>query len=158
MTGVIAPDAAESVNEPQLELGDLESLLGFHLRRAHVTMYRDFSNELQELELTQKQCATLQLISANPGVSQVDLAASLDTDRATMLAGIDKLELRGLLVRERSKVDRRRQELRLTDEGHETLSQALLAMKRHDQRFSGKFSDPKLGDLIAMLKSIYDDR
>src|ERR1700679_3975538 len=92
-----------------LDMDGLPELLGFHLRLAQVVIYRDFIASLTQLDLTQKQCATLQLIGANPGVSQVDLAATLGTDRATMMAMVDRLENRQFLRRERSSADRRRQ-------------------------------------------------
>src|SRR3954468_21533443 len=55
-----------------LDIASLEGLLGFRLRMAQLALYRDFSVTLAELDLTQKQCAILQIVGANPGVSQVD--------------------------------------------------------------------------------------
>ena len=77
-------------------------------------MHRDFMAAVAGLELTQKQTATLWLIQANPGVSQVSVAAALGMDRATMMSITDRLEERGFVIRKRSTVDRRRQELYLT--------------------------------------------
>src|SRR5436189_6454250 len=95
----------------ELQDGGLEELLGFQLRMANVAVYRDFSDSLAKLELTQRQAATLSLIDANPGAPQVAIAARLGSDRATIMAMVDRLETRGLITRERSKTDRRRQEL-----------------------------------------------
>lgn len=138
-----------------LDLAGLADLLGFHLRLAHVAMYRDFMAALSDLDLTQKQCATLRLIGANPTVSQVEIAAVLGADRATMMAMIDRLESRGLVVRSRSSVDRRRSELHLTAEGQNVLRLADEAIRRHESAFTSRFSKGQLENLMAALRAIH---
>ena len=149
--------AAESglANDGKLDLDGLPNLLGFHLRLAHVAVYRDFTSALAGLDLTQKQCATLQLIGANKGVSQVDLAATLGTDRATMMAMIDRLEQRGFLIRRRSTEDRRRQELYLTDDGEKMLTDAKRAIDEHERGFKARFTAAELKTLVAALSRIH---
>jgi DNA-binding MarR family transcriptional regulator len=139
----------------RLDLDGLPDLLGFHLRLAHVAMYRDFAIAMTEVDLTQKQCATLQLIGANPGVSQVDLAATLGTDRATMMAMIDRLEQRGFVVRRRSASDRRRQELNLTRAGQSILTEAKRVIAEHEQEFISRFTPKELAALVESLRRIH---
>jgi DNA-binding MarR family transcriptional regulator len=138
-----------------LVLGNLANLLGFHLRLAHVAVYRDFTAGLAELDITQRQAATLELIEANPGVSQVDLANTLGADRATMMAMVDRLETRGLLTRRRSTEDRRRQELNLTDPGHTLLSRARTLIGAHEKRFTDRLSPEELEALLNALKRLH---
>lgn len=151
-TTVSAPDAGF---DTKLDLDGLPELLGFHLRLAHVAMYRDFMTALADLDLTQKQCATLQLIGANPGVSQVDLAATLGTDRATMMAMVDRLEQRGFVVRRRSLADRRRQELNLTEAGEDMLARARHAIAEHERHFTSRFTAQELKALVNALGRIH---
>jgi DNA-binding MarR family transcriptional regulator len=106
-------------------------------------------------DLTQKQCAVLQLIGANPGVSQVDLASTLGTDRATMMAVIDRLDERGFLLRLRSKADRRRQELTLTPAGEVVLAQTNALINSHDKRFTSLFTRRELDMLVGALRRIH---
>ena len=73
----------EAFEAPELMFAELDDLLGYHLRRAQGAMHRDFMTAVAAFELTQKQAATLWLIQANPGVSQVEVAAALGMDRAT---------------------------------------------------------------------------
>jgi DNA-binding MarR family transcriptional regulator len=155
-----SPTAAEDEGEawPQqsrLNLGALPSLLGFHIRLSYVAIFRDYAATAGELGLTQKQAATLHLIEANPGVSQVDLAATLGADRATMMAMIDRLEGRGLVSRKRSSEDRRRQELTLTDPGRALLRKIDAFMRQHEMRFTERFTDEELKTLIGALKRIH---
>jgi DNA-binding MarR family transcriptional regulator len=151
--------AAQTDDEPQagLDRGRLEGILGFHLRMASAAVYRDFAAALAELALTQKQLAVLELIARNPGVSQIDLANTLGTDRATMMALVDRLDLRGLIERRPSKLDKRRQELRLTTSGEAVRLEAFGLVDRHEQRFLSRFTPAERERLVDALKHIYRD-
>ena len=45
-------EAEEASATPPLDVGRLGDLLGFHLRMAHVAIYRDFAETMEELGLT----------------------------------------------------------------------------------------------------------
>ena len=139
---------------PALQLGRLDGLLGFHLRMASAAVARDFADAMQGLDLTQKQYAVLELIEANTGASQVDLAAILGTDRATMMAIVDRLDARSLLGRRRSASDGRRQVLQLTTAGARLLADARQRVAAHDGRFTAALGN-RGATLIALLREIY---
>ena len=132
----------------------LTDLLGFHLRMAQATMYRDFAAAMGELSLTQRQMAVLEIVQAAPGISQVDIAAQLCTDRATMMAIVDRLQDRNLIERRRSKGDRRRQELFLTQPGLKTLAEARRIIAAHEKHFTDRFSPDELNALVEGLRRI----
>ncbi|PYB69783.1 MULTISPECIES: MarR family winged helix-turn-helix transcriptional regulator [Rhizobium] len=140
-----------------LRTGRLDDILGFHLRMANVAIYQDYTAAMGDLGLTQKQFAVLELVAANPKVSQIDIANQLSMDRATMMALVNRLEGRNLVARQPSSVDRRRQELTLTGEGATMLTKARDIQNQHEARFTGRFSPKELQDLIAALKRIYSD-
>lgn len=148
-------DTEEASPTPHLDVGRLGDLLGFHLRMAHVAIYRDFAETMEELALTQKQLAVMELISANPGASQIDLANTLGTDRATMMALVNRLAARDLVERRPSAADRRRQELHLTKAGRAMLARARKLIDRHEQHFIELFSDDEMAVLLNALKRIY---
>jgi DNA-binding MarR family transcriptional regulator len=135
---------------------ELDGLLGYRLRRAQGAMHRDFMTAVAALELTQKQAATLWLINANPGVSQVSVAAALDMDRATMMSITDRLEERGLVIRKRSSVDRRRQELYLTPAGMSRLRKVKARIAEHEARAKALFKPAELAALHDALKRFQD--
>jgi len=151
-------EAAETFAAPELMFEELDGLLGYTLRRAQGAMHRDFMAAVAELELTQKQTATLWLISANPGVSQVSVAAALDMDRATMMSITDRLEERGLVIRKRSSVDRRRQELYLTPAGISRLRKVKARIAEHEARIKALFKPAELAALLEALKKFQDLR
>ena len=142
----------EDLQGPELMFEELDSLLGYRMRRAQGAMHRDYMASVADLALTQKQTATLWLIHANPGVSQVSIAGALGMDRATMMSVTDRLQERGLLVRKRSSVDRRRQELYLTPSGQSTLRKVKARIAEHESRFKALFKPAELAALLAALE------
>jgi DNA-binding MarR family transcriptional regulator len=142
----------DEISGPDLMFEELDSLLGYHLRRAQGAMHRHYMGLVAELNLTQKQTATLWLIGANPGVSQVEVAGALGMDRATMMQLTDRLEERELLIRKRSNVDRRRQELYLTPAGTRLLKKVKTRIAEHEEQFKALFTRTELEALVAALR------
>lgn len=148
-------DVSLEETDLDLDLGRLAPLVGFHLRMASAAVARDFARAVSDLDLTQKQYAVLELVAANAHVSQADVARALGSDRATMMAVAARLETRGLLARQRSARDGRRQELRLTEAGRALLVSARGRIRRHEDRFIGALGKSRADTLIAMLDAIY---
>ena len=136
----------------ELAFAELDGLLGYLLRRAQGAMHRDFMASVASFELTQKQAATMWLIQANAGTSQAEVAAALGMDRATMMALTDRLEDRGFVIRKRSSVDRRRQELYLTPSGQSILKKCKARIAEHDEKFRALFTASELASLVDALK------
>jgi len=137
-----------------IERSGLSEMFGFHLRMAYVAISRHFAAVMAPLDLTQKQLGVLWLIGANGGVSQVALAKALSMDRASMMAIVDRLEGRGLLVRERSKQDGRRQELYLTPKGRKLYAQSKTVIAEHERWIVQSFSDSEANALRDALDRI----
>ncbi|QLF71668.1 winged helix-turn-helix transcriptional regulator (plasmid) [Peteryoungia desertarenae] len=153
--GSYGPDDVVMPGDP-IETGRLEGVLGFHLRMASVAFYQDFSAAMSEIGLTQKQFAVMELIAQNPGSSQIDLAAELSMDRATMMALINRLQDRNFVERRPSPFDGRRQQLLLTDHGHAVLAASREIIAAHETRFTELFTDRELETFISFLKRIYN--
>jgi DNA-binding MarR family transcriptional regulator len=148
--------SADTLMGPELMFEELDGLLGYRLRRAQGAMHRDYMAAVADLEITQKQAATLWLINANPGTSQVSVAAALGMDRATMMSITDRLEERGLVIRKRSSVDRRRQELYLTPAGITRLRKAKTRIAEHEARIKAMFKPAELAALLAGLQKFQE--
>lgn len=149
-------ELSEPLEGPSLMFEELDGLLGYRLRRAQGAMHRDFMAAVASLDLTQKQAATLWLINGNPGVAQVAVAAALGMDRATMMAIVDRLEARRLVIRQRSSTDRRRQELYLTPAGQSALRKAKARIAKHEERFKSLFTAAELESLLTALQRLQD--
>ena len=142
----------------RLDLGRLDSLVGFHLRMATAALYRDFAQAMEGTGLTQKLFAVLELIEANPDVSQIDISETLETDRATVMALVDRVEARGLVERRRSERDRRRLRLVLTTKGRKALGDARRRIATHEHAIVGRLGPDGAATLVLLLKRIYATR
>lgn len=83
-----------------------------------------FHAEVEEAgyDLTPVQYAALATITAHPGIDQATLAGLIAYDRTTITGVVDRLVLKGLLLRQANSRDRRIRELQVTDEGRRILS------------------------------------
>lgn len=133
----------------------LDRIVGFHLRLAQGAVYRHFTETFSDLDLTQKQVSILWLISQNAGVAQADLGRMLQIDRATMMAIVNRLQQRALVVRDRSAIDGRRQTLTLTAAGKTRLAEARRAIEAHEEWLKSRFSDGEVAILVELLRRIH---
>lgn len=138
------------------EVGEIDEILGFHIRLAHVAVYRHFMETFSELDLTQKQVSVLWLINDHPAIAQADLGRRLRIDRATIMAIINRLQKRGYVQRGQSKSDGRRQTLHLTDEGKIALERARAAILDHERWLKGRFSQSEMDMLMSLLRRIHE--
>jgi DNA-binding MarR family transcriptional regulator len=137
------------------EQGELRDLLSFNLAMANAVLIREVHAACQGFGISAKQFAVLSLIADNVGVSQVDIAAVLMTDRATMMAIVDRLAARKYVAREPSNIDRRRQHLILTPRGVEALKQARRAIKQCERRVLKLLKPAEVNRALAVLKQLH---
>ena len=138
------------------DVGEIRDILGFHIRLAHVAVYRHFMETFSDLDLTQKQVSVLWLVDDNPGVAQTDLAQRLHMDRATTMGIINRLEGRGYLRRGPSPQDRRRKTLYLTRDGEQMLRRARECIWEHERWLKSRFTAKEVKTLMALLDRIHD--
>jgi len=145
----------EEMRSGGLALGALDKIFGFHLRMAQAVVYRDFVESLGELAITQKQFAVLALVDANPGASQVEIAETLGTDRATMMALVDRLDQRGWIERQVAATDRRRQALFLTEAGKAIHARALELVLAHETRLMTGIPAEERSACLSLLRRLH---
>ena len=95
----------------------LDSSLGYSLRRAQLSTYREYDSFMARFDIRPSQFAVLALIRSNPGSSQSAISNALGIQKANFVAVIDRLESRGLTERCRLRGDRRSSALYLTRSG-----------------------------------------
>jgi DNA-binding MarR family transcriptional regulator len=136
-------------------IGEIDDILGFHIRLAHGTVYRHFMHSFKALGMTQKQVSVLWLVADHPGISQSELAKRLQLDRATVMAIVNRLAKRKFLVRGASASDGRKQTLMLGAAGCGALLQAKRAIRAHEKWLKGRFSARELKTLVALLRRVH---
>lgn len=137
-------------------IGALADIVGFHIRLAHVAVYRHFSETFANLDLTQKQVSVLWLVDDHPGIAQIDVGQRLQMDRATTMTIVNRLQERGYLRRERSEQDGRKQALFLTGDGQKALDTAKACVAEHEAWLKSRFTADEIEKLVEMLARIHE--
>ena len=103
--------------EEGLELGPLDSSLGFLFRMAQVEIFGLFYDALGRLGLKPGEFSVLWVVHLNPGVRQGAVAETLRIKPAHMTKLVRAFEEGDMIVRHIPENDRRGIELRLTPQG-----------------------------------------
>lgn len=143
-----APEKRSNTN-----LGVLDNLVGFHLRKAQDTSFRVFARHTGERHLKPGRFAAMMVIHNNPGLTQVELSRAIARDKSSVTPLLQELARDGLVVRRASNEDRRSIKLKLTRAGESTLSALLGHATDHDHKLDAIVGGRK-SELIALLKKI----
>ncbi|MEM7443308.1 MAG: MarR family transcriptional regulator [Pseudomonadota bacterium] len=134
--------------------GLLPGLIGYNVRRAQIAIFQKFRAATAAFDLTPGQFGVLVLIDSNEGLSQSELGEALGIDRSTMVAVIDRLEARGLVVRAPSPSDRRSYALKLSDEGASLLAEITPAVLAHERAMAASLTAEEQQTLTALLAKL----
>lgn len=152
--------AASSRNDPRLfdssySYGQLTSLTGFALRRASLLDFGKFGDSVGDKAITPLRYSLLEVVGANPGLQQVELAKILGFSKPAATLGLDFWEKRDCISRRKDRDDRRSYGIYLTEQGEATLAQLRDNVRRHDERLTTCLSDEELLQLRTLLRRIY---
>lgn len=147
-----ADKPARPAAEP--DLAPLRRLLGYHLRRAQVAVFQHFAATMGAANVTPGQYGVLAMIDATPGLSQTQLGTALGIDRSTVVGVIDRLEARGLVLRESAPHDRRSHALRLSPAGVTFFRRLEERLRVHEREIARDLSTSERALLIELLQRI----
>ncbi len=151
---------AKADNSPapadHLNLGRLGDFVGFRLRRIQNQLSRDFSVKSARYELRPGEFSAMELISANPGLSQVMLSREIGLDKSLTVALIDDLEALGLAERRQSPTDRRRHALYTTPKGESVLKSLFDMLEPVERETLNALGPDDLKTLSELLDRMYD--
>ncbi|MEM7801861.1 MAG: MarR family transcriptional regulator [Chloroflexota bacterium] len=134
----------------------LSEITGHLIALSFVTATDIAMRHLADLELTTKEFVTLEFIANNPTASQKEIAREIGTKPSLLVKILDDLTRRGLLIRERSQVDRRTQHVRLTKAG-ELMREAIRvrAIAADEELLdSAGLSDLERAALLSLLQKL----
>jgi DNA-binding MarR family transcriptional regulator len=137
-----------------VDLDCLPRLLGFNLRRAHQSCWRQYATAIGDHDFRPGLFGLLVLVAANPGIAQIELGTSLGIDKATIVALLDRLEKAGLLSRRRSTSDRRRHGIFLTERGAAALACMQAEVRSVERRIASRFTRSEFEQLLGLLRRL----
>lgn len=108
---------------------------GFLLNTAGKLLLQRVSESLKPSGLTVQEYGLLRIISIEGPITQNAFAAKWDIDRTTVTEIVDGLENRGVIVRLKSKTDRRYNELHLTPAGKKLLTRVVKIVDKANAEF-----------------------
>jgi DNA-binding MarR family transcriptional regulator len=104
---VAKPRSGNTQGQQPINFDELPTYVGYVVRRTQAKIFGEFENVLADVDFTPGSFGVLTLIRANPGITQVALAAAFGVDKSTMSPVVVRLEKRGLVRREVLESDRR---------------------------------------------------
>lgn len=113
-----------------------------------------FGERVHEVGLSRPQSGILGLLTANPGISQQELAQLLGMLPSRVVGLVDEMEEAGLIRRQRDEVDRRRNTLVLTPVGKAALQKIAAAGRAHEDDICAALSATERRQLTVLLERI----
>lgn len=152
-----AKDTARQIFRPDEageQAGELESFLGYNLKRAYMVLIADFRRALGDDGFSPRVFSALSLIVQYPDITQSELARRLGIERSGLVAIVDELESRGYLRRNPVPGDRRVQALAPTPAGESAYRHAQHVVKVNEAALLSHLSAEEQDTLISLLRKI----
>lgn len=132
----------------------LEQLPGHAIRRLHQISTGIFHQETADIGVTPLQYSVLHTVSERPDIDQRTLACFVALDASTTAGVVDRLELRGALVRRVSPQDKRMRLLSLTPAGEDLLKKVIPAMLRAQEQILAPLTPRQREDFMHLLDKL----
>ena len=113
-----------------------------------------FGERVDAVGLSRPQSGILGLLTANPGISQQELAQLLGMLPSRVVALVDEMEEAGLIRRQRDQEDRRRNALALTATGKAALHKVAGIARAHEDDICSALSPSERRQLTALLQRV----
>jgi DNA-binding MarR family transcriptional regulator len=131
---------------------------GFLLSRLGTLSRKRFGELLEELGLTTRMWAALNVLEHEGPIAQHALGRLIGIDPSSMVATIDELEAAGLVERRRHPTDRRSHALHVTDAGRETLARGRERVVQAQDELLAPLSQAERRQLHELLLRVSEGR
>jgi DNA-binding MarR family transcriptional regulator len=138
----------------EVAIGNLDGLVGYHLRRASAVVGNDFSRALDGTGIRQVLFGILSIVNANPGINQGAVGRALGIQRANMVSLINELVDRDLLDRKTAAEDRRAFSLTLSPDGAAMFDDCVKRIRTHEDQLLSDLDPGERTALIDLLSRI----
>jgi DNA-binding MarR family transcriptional regulator len=130
----------------------LQDQIGFILRKAHQRHVAIFASHIADL--TPPQFAALAKLRDMGETSQNQLGMLIAMDAATVKGVIDRLAARGLVQLSKHEVDKRRLQVRLTDEGRRAVDDLVPLARQITEETMAPLTEKDAATLVSLLAKI----
>ena len=148
------PRPSSIARVPGIDYAELDSMLGYALKRAQIAAFDAFSRATAGVGITPPRFTALIILQTNPGISQSVLGEVLGCARSGAMMLTDWLEERGLAERRHRPDDGRAWGLYLTPRGERTLETLRRRVRAQDQRLATRLARTERRELLRLLEKI----
>ena len=130
----------------------LSDFIGYDMKRALSIVAADFARSLADYDLRAVSFSALSIIVGEPGLTQTQLADSLQIERSNLVTIIDELAGRNLILRAPVAQDRRRHALMPTTAGKQLAAAAYDRVAEHERQLFACLSPTECQELQRILR------
>jgi DNA-binding MarR family transcriptional regulator len=142
---------AQGVATIESALSNGEPVLGLYLHTVHILLLKSLSRNPRFKSIMPHLIGTPSILSKHSGLSQVELAALLGTERATAGLQVAQCIKKGFVRRALASHDRRQYELYVTKAGLRLIEDARRVIPEHEELFAGPLSKAERATLRGLL-------
>ena len=135
-----------------------KEVLGYLLKHAHLALEQRTDAALAPFGITGRDLGALRVIAGGETRSQQDVAGILGVDRTSMVALIDELERREIVIRRPAEHDRRRNVIEFTTAGRKMFDRAEAASVAVENEFAGVLGEDGVSALRRALGALVESR
>ena len=153
-TSAVRHKPARGLSERPIDFDELPTYVGYQVRRTQAKIFAEFESTLGDFDVTPGSFGVLTLIRANPGITQVALAAAFGVDKSTMSPVIFRLEKRGLIRREVLASDRRCHALYFEASAEPAFRAARKKFRAVEAGVAARLTKPEQRELARLLAKL----
>lgn len=135
----------------------LEDSLGFILNKVNTKLKNELFQELKEYDVTPEQWAVLNCLWEQEGVTPKELADKTFKDKPNTNRILEKLIIKGLVIRQPHPVDKRAFQVFLTDSGWSLREQLIPKVMHLLDKVTIGMEKHKVEELKKMLNQVYNN-
>ena len=132
--------------------------IGFLLTQLGSLAAENFAAKTRELGITPPEAGVMRILGRQVGMNQRELAEKLGVVQSRVVALVDSLESAGLIIRERSAIDRRNQVLQVTASGRDLLAKLRTVAEAQEAELADGLSANDRDELYELLLKLADAR
>jgi DNA-binding MarR family transcriptional regulator len=154
----IKPGRSAEADAQPIDFDELPTYVGYLVRRTQARIFGEFEATLADFDFTPGSFGVLTVVRANPGITQVALAAAFGVDKSTMSPVVVRLEKRGLIRREVLASDRRCHALYFERTAEATFLAAREKVRAFEAGVAARLTKGEQRELARLLRKLQEAR
>ncbi|MBR9649041.1 MarR family transcriptional regulator [Clostridium tyrobutyricum] len=135
----------------------LDDSLGFIINKVNTKLKNELFQRFREYDVTPEQWAVLNCLSEQEGITPKELSDIVFKDKPNTNRIVEKLQIKGLVVRKPHPVDKRAFQIFLTDDGWKLRDELIPKVMQLLEEATRKIKKHKVKEMKKLLNQIYNN-